>query len=217
MSGRQWCTLVPRVRLPHDPALTPRSFVESCPPPVICRHPAIPSPTPLKRAHRRIRDSVTVITYTDHPGRASHEKTRTLHRSTLALRLGQSVVATDVKGDLLDMFLAYVHAHGALGVDVAKWDFTDPSRSPRWDWLAELADDGSLDAAVTAILGRESKQSSADPFFYRRDATLLRGLLREAPRALRPPIRPKDLVTFLSRRDELLRYISAAPSYPRLL
>lgn len=99
-----------------------------------------------------------------------------------ALAGGGTVVAVDVKGDLFEDIAAYVQrdALGPLGVRAAKWDFTEPARSISWDWIGETRDDAEIDAAVTAILGREDR-AVGDPYFHRRDAMLLRGLFRLLP------------------------------------
>jgi type IV secretory pathway TraG/TraD family ATPase VirD4 len=95
-----------------------------------------------------------------------------------ALRGGSSVVALDVKGDLLETVLGYAKRDGEMGVPVGKWDYTALSQSVVWPWLQEATTPEQVDAIVEAILGREDKQSSADPFFYRRDWQLMRGVLQ---------------------------------------
>ena len=131
-----------------------------------------------------------------------------------ALALGHSVVATDVKGDLHSAFLGYAQAMGRRGVNVVKWDFTDPGRSVDWDWVSELVDDNSLTAAVTAILGRENKQGSADPFFYRRNAIVLRGLLRVAPRLHPAGVTPRGLLNSLGDSRQMQELIVHHPDWP---
>ena len=132
-----------------------------------------------------------------------------------ALAAGHTVIATDVKGDLHDDVLAFARRyHGHLGARVAKWDLTDPTHSVKWDWLAELVDDGTVDAAVTAILGRENKQSAQDPFFYRRDATLLRGLLRVAPTVFPGGPTARDLFSLLTNRQQIEGLMAHAPKSP---
>lgn len=94
------------------------------------------------------------------------------------LACGWSVVAVDVKGDLLDQFFGYKQeVGGALGAGLTKWDFTDPRGSRPWEWITEMTTDGRVDAAVTALLGRRPEQTTADPFYYQRDYRTLRGLL----------------------------------------
>lgn len=90
-----------------------------------------------------------------------------------------SVVAIDVKGDLADDVVTFARRVSAGEVEdlITRWDFSRPETSCAWDWMAELTTEARLDAAVTAILGRQNTNSSADPYFYQRDYRLLRGLL----------------------------------------
>jgi len=122
-----------------------------------------------------------------------------------ALRSGQSVVAIDVKGDLLDEIQKFGQRHGSSGARAAKWDFADPSRSISWSWIAELTSEDSIDAAVAAIIGRERPNSSADPFFHRRDSVLLRGLLAHALATAGRVASASDLLAILGDRKGLQR------------
>lgn len=133
-----------------------------------------------------------------------------------ALAGGHSVIAVDVKGDLLDDVATYSRSTGRapLGVPIGAWDLTRPGRSITWDWLAELIDAGSLDAAVTAVLGRENLNSSADPYFHRRDAMVLRGLLRAAPALAGPGPDPAALIAALSDRTRVMDAIARRPGAP---
>lgn len=123
-----------------------------------------------------------------------------------ALRGGNTVVAVDVKGDLLEDILRYIQMHplGQIGVPAAKWDFTDPGHSMSWDWIGETRDDAEIDAATTAILGRE-QPTGTDPFFYRRDVMMLRGLLRLLPTITQPGhgVTARDLLGLLSDQNRL--------------
>ncbi|WP_433221227.1 type IV secretory system conjugative DNA transfer family protein [Dactylosporangium sp. CS-047395] len=131
-----------------------------------------------------------------------------------ALKAGHTVLAVDVKGDLLDDVGRYAAAHGRLGVKIGKWDLSDPAGSVRWNWLDELVDDGSLDAAVVAVIGRENKQSSADPYFYRRDAALLRGLLQLRPLlGVRKPT-VADFLRLLTDHARLHALLRRNPAHP---
>jgi hypothetical protein len=131
-----------------------------------------------------------------------------------AARNREVVVALDVKGDLHTEVLAEAVRSGRLGVRVGKWDLADPRHSVRWNWLGDLDDDGAYDAAITAILGEERPNSTADPMFYRRDRQILRGLLKVAPLvgAATGDVRP--LVRLLRDRTALLRLVAAHPSAP---
>jgi type IV secretory pathway TraG/TraD family ATPase VirD4 len=134
-----------------------------------------------------------------------------------ALRGGNTVVAVDVKGDLFEDIAAYVQHDplGPLGVPAAKWDFTDPARSASWDWIGETRDDAEIDAAVTAILGREDR-AVGDPFFHRRDAMMLRGLLRILPTITRKgqPVTARNLLALLADQQRMQHTLTAYASAP---
>lgn len=132
-----------------------------------------------------------------------------------ALKLGWSVVAVDVKGDLREDFLAY-HAQegGQTGARLWKWDFSDARRSITWDWLSELTDDARIDAAVTAVMKRPSASSSADPYFYNRDYRILRGLLRFAGATRIADSRPGSLIAAVENRTTLAAAVQSAPRAP---
>lgn len=132
-----------------------------------------------------------------------------------ALTVGWSVVALDVKGDLREDFLAYRDVHGAIpGARLRKWDFTDPTRSTSWNWLAELTDEPRVDGAITAIIGRPPEQSAVDPYFYQRDYRTLRGLLRFM-RAIGPPtVTAGQLIRMLEDRNALVAALAAHPRAP---
>jgi type IV secretory pathway TraG/TraD family ATPase VirD4 len=134
-----------------------------------------------------------------------------------ALRTGSSVVAVDVKGDLFEAVLAYARLDpfGPLGVPAAKWDFTDPARSISWDWIGETRDDAEIDAAVTAILGREDR-SVGDPYFHRRDAMMLRGLLRLLPTVTRKGqgVTARSLLALLANQQRMEHVTTTYASAP---
>lgn len=94
-----------------------------------------------------------------------------------ALRAGHCAVAIDVTGNLVDKVVEYAQRTGPLGAYVAQWDFTQPSRSASWNWLADLGpgDDGVV-AAVEALIGRDNP-NDPQPFFAQRDKRVLRGLI----------------------------------------
>jgi hypothetical protein len=114
-------------------------------------------------------------------GRSGSGKTRYVVVPWIYTALqSSSVVALDAKGDMLQLVKEHADRWGSPGVTGGKWDYTDPANSMSWDWIAELDNDDSLDAALTAILGRADKQGSSEPFFYQRDRQLLGGLLQLA-------------------------------------
>jgi type IV secretory pathway TraG/TraD family ATPase VirD4 len=134
-----------------------------------------------------------------------------------ALRGGHSVVAIDVKGDLFEDVERYAQQDpfGPLGAAAAKWDFTDPAHSINWDWIAETQDDAEIDAAVTAILGRED-HAVGDPYFHRRDAMILRGVLRLLPSITKPgqAVTVHDLLALLSNKPRIEQVLNSYPSAP---
>ena len=93
-----------------------------------------------------------------------------------ALRLGNSVVAVDVAGDLLDDLSRYRAATGPFHANVAVWDFSQPNLSISWNWLADMKDESAISSAVEAIRGRVSPNDS-QPFFHERDLRLLRAAI----------------------------------------
>lgn len=102
-----------------------------------------------------------------------------------ALRDGHSVVAIDVTGNLLDQMDAYRHATGPLNARVGRWDFTRPSDSVSWNWLADIQSHDGVVAAVEALIGRENP-NDPQPYFAQRDRRVLRGLI-EAVKATSAP------------------------------
>ena len=129
-----------------------------------------------------------------------------------ALASNWSVVALDVKGDLREDFLRYHGVYGGtLGARLRKWDFTDPSRSTSWNWMAELHDEARTDAAITALLGRPPERSSVDPYFYQRDYRTLRGLLRFTRAVGGASVKPSDLIQRLEDQAGLEAAVRAHP------
>ena len=64
-----------------------------------------------------------------------------------------------------------------------------------------------VEAAAVALLGREPKEK--DPFFYRQDLKVLRGILALAAHLASTD--PKELMGLLRRRGDLARLVDAAP------
>ncbi len=120
-----------------------------------------------------------------------------------ALRLGYSVVAVDVKGrdDLLHEIKRYSAAHGSAGAPVIKWDYTDPSRSASWNWIADVGTDSEINAAVEAICGRPSP-NDPNKFFHQSAIKYLRGLLQLAP-TLSHAVTLADILVLLSDQSRL--------------
>ena len=134
-----------------------------------------------------------------------------------ALRSGWSVVAVDVKGDLLQRVER--EDGGSLSGRAAEFSYKSPATSMRWNWLSELDSDRAIDNAVAAVLGRESPPG-VDPFFYDQDSMILRGML-ELVQATRDPSRltTLKLVSLLKDQQALDRRLQLkqhTPAYDRL-
>jgi type IV secretory pathway TraG/TraD family ATPase VirD4 len=112
-----------------------------------------------------------------------------------ALRAGASVVLVDVSGDLLDDLALVRTATGPFNARVAKWDYTDPTRSVSWNWIASLKDDDAIASVTEALIGRP-RPNDPQPFFHDRDRRTLRGLL-ETTRRTQPGATTADLLTLL--------------------
>jgi type IV secretory pathway TraG/TraD family ATPase VirD4 len=126
-----------------------------------------------------------------------------------------SVVSLDAKGDMLDLIREYVEQHGRLGVPAGKWDYTDPDNSMCWNWIDDIDDEHSLDAALTAVLGRADKQGNSDPFFHHRDRQVLGGALQLAkPLGLRSAT---EILAFLARQENVEDAIADHPGSPGAL
>lgn len=124
------------------------------------------------------------------------------------LRAGFRVIALDVKGDLQDCFRTYAQFHPRLGLEAVTWDYRRPSESRRWYWIDEMKTPRLVEAAAVALIGREPE--GKDPYFYKRDLAVLRGMLGLAS-SMPSPTNPAELVDLLQRRDDLARVLSALP------
>jgi type IV secretory pathway TraG/TraD family ATPase VirD4 len=137
-----------------------------------------------------------------------------------ALRAGWSVVVIDVKGDLLDQVKESVRRSGQpIGVKAVSLDYTRPARSVKWNWLDEMDSNKAIDNAVKAIIGKEEPKN-ADPFYYRNDSRILRGMLELASISPRrdtvTATRLLELLTSQARLDRLLSRNTTSPAYKRL-
>ena len=120
---------------------------------------------------------------------------------TCGLRAGISVVAVDVKGDLLDEVRSYAVARPSPRPHrptVRRWDLADPAGSTPWNFLDEVADQATLEAAVLALLGPASG-SDQNREFRERDHRWLRGLVQVARATLAAPV-PVDLLRLATNR-----------------
>ncbi len=131
-----------------------------------------------------------------------------------ALALGYTVVASDVKGgdDLLAEVKRYSAHTGPLGAPVIKWDYTDPSRSVSWNWIATLQTDSQINAAVEAICGRPSP-TDPNKFFHQSAIKYLRGLLQLAP-TLPGNTTLSSILSVLNDQTQLEALIHARQGHP---
>ncbi len=123
------------------------------------------------------------------------------------LREGNTAIAIDVSGDLLDDLREYRAATGPLGASVGLWDYTNPSNSLSWNWISALTSDEATVAAVDAIHGR-LRPNDTQPFFHQRDARILRGLI-ELGRDLLPGVTGRDLLDLIRDRPRLESVVAA--------
>jgi len=131
-----------------------------------------------------------------------------------ALRDGHSVVAVDVTGNLFDKIIDYVRATGPLNARVGQWDFTRPSNSSSWNWLADIPDLDGIVAAVEALIGRDNP-SDPQPYFMQRDKRILRGLIEGVLATGKPAV--STLVASASDQSLVRRLGALQPAVGRRL
>lgn len=132
-----------------------------------------------------------------------------------ALRAGWSVVAIDIKANLIDHVRDAVHRSGQpVGLRPAVLDYTNPKRSVSWNWCAELDSDRAIDSTVKAIAGSKPAPHTAPHFFYQ-ESQLLRGLLQLASASpKRQTLTATDLIGLLKDQAKLMRIRRAFPASP---
>ncbi len=99
-----------------------------------------------------------------------------------AMDYGYFVVALDIKGngDLLQKVQEYAASLGPLpDVAISNFDYTDPRASVSWNWISDLEDDSAIEAAATALVGRD-RDNDPNREFRLRDLKWVRGLLEFA-------------------------------------
>jgi type IV secretory pathway TraG/TraD family ATPase VirD4 len=143
------------------------------------------------------------------PSGSGKTKSILLPWTASALHGGASVVLVDVSGDLLDDLAVLRQHYGPFNARVAKWDYTDPTRSVGWNWLASLRDEDAIASVTEALIGRE-KPNDPQPFFHQRDRRTLRGLL-ETVRATRPQATTADVIALLQDQQALARALAMVP------
>lgn len=95
------------------------------------------------------------------------------------MRTGYLVVALDLKGngDLRAKVAQYAASQEPLPTaGYAAFDYTDSDESVSWNWLSDLADDASIEAAAEALVGRD-RENDPNREFRLRDLKWMRGLL----------------------------------------
>ncbi|MGH3220007.1 MAG: type IV secretory system conjugative DNA transfer family protein [Streptosporangiaceae bacterium] len=128
------------------------------------------------------------------------------------LRAGWRVVTVDVKGDLVDLLQREaLRSSQPLCTQPTVLDYTHPTRSVKWNWLAEIDSDRAIDNAVQSILGKEPPPKS-DPYFFHLDSQILRGLLELtsiSPR--RSSVTASRLLEVLKDQGKLSRMLAHHP------
>jgi type IV secretory pathway TraG/TraD family ATPase VirD4 len=95
------------------------------------------------------------------------------------MRLGYLVVAVDLKGnnDLIDKVSQYAASQPDLpDVRIGVFDYNSPATSMSWNWIADLQDETSVNAAAEALCGRD-RENDPNREFRLRDLKWMRGLL----------------------------------------
>jgi type IV secretory pathway TraG/TraD family ATPase VirD4 len=95
------------------------------------------------------------------------------------MRAGYLVVALDLKGngDLRDKVEQYAASQEPIpDAGFGGFDYTNPSESVSWNWIADLTDEPAIEAAVEALVGRE-RDNDPNRAFHLRDQKWMRGLL----------------------------------------
>lgn len=95
------------------------------------------------------------------------------------MRAGYLVVAIDLKGnnDLIDKVGQYAASQPAIpDVRVGVFDYNSPATSMSWNWIADLQDETSVNAAAEALCGRD-RENDPNREFRLRDLKWMRGLL----------------------------------------
>jgi type IV secretory pathway TraG/TraD family ATPase VirD4 len=137
-----------------------------------------------------------------------------------ALRAGWSVVAIDVKGDLRDQVKGSVQRSGRpVGLRAVSLDYTQPAQSVKWNWLDEMDSSEAIENAIKSVIGKEEPKN-ADPYFYRTDSRILRGLLEltsvSPRRDTRTAARLVELLNDQARLTTLLSNHTSSRAYDRL-
>jgi type IV secretory pathway TraG/TraD family ATPase VirD4 len=120
------------------------------------------------------------------------------------MRAGYLVVAVDLKGnnDLLDKVGLYAASQPALPeVRIGVFDYNSPGTSMSWNWIADLDDETSVNAAAEALCGRD-RENDPNREFRLRDLKWMRGLL-ELVNNTRATWTVRDVLALLDDQNRL--------------
>jgi type IV secretory pathway TraG/TraD family ATPase VirD4 len=95
------------------------------------------------------------------------------------MRAGYLVVALDLKGngDLRDKVQRYAASRESIpDAGFGGFDYTNPSTSVSWNWVADLKDESAIEAAALALVGPD-RENDPNREFRLRDLNWMRGLL----------------------------------------
>jgi type IV secretory pathway TraG/TraD family ATPase VirD4 len=95
------------------------------------------------------------------------------------MRAGYLVVAVDLKGngDLRDKVERYAATREPIpDAGFGCFDYTNPSESVSWNWMSDLKDESSIEAAALALVGPD-RENDPNKEFRLRDLNWMRGLL----------------------------------------
>ena len=125
-----------------------------------------------------------------------------------ALREGASVIALDVKGDMLSSVDTYRRRLPPIGCRVINIDYTRPDRSASWNWVSELRSPAggpnvrAVSSAVEAVLGKE-RPNDSQQFFHQQDSMILQSLLELVCYSSRQNVTAAQLLALLSDKLQL--------------
>ena len=128
------------------------------------------------------------------------------------LSAGYVVVTCDVKGnsDLINEVKCYRASHFPnQRFALYNWDYHQPTRSAKWNFIQELEDDGAIDAAANAICGKP-RDNDPNRNFHLRDLKWAKGLL-ELARDAQLDLSVRDLLEVLTSPDGVARLVANHP------
>lgn len=118
------------------------------------------------------------------------------------------VVALDIKGreDLRKEIICYRDAaYPGAQFRINEWNYSNPAKSRRWNFIRELSDDGAINAATEGICGLP-RDNDPNRNFHLRDMKWARGLL-ELAHDSGLDLGVRNLLDVLSAADDLDRLV----------